>query len=181
MEIAVTNPVNSFYASAVITQGRDLRLRPMKPFKFKVKLGGAGKYGKVAYFTPPFNVKKTFGTTGRVPVKGTVNGFPFRNSLCQMGGPHFMCVNKQLCAGAKCGVGDMVSVVLERDDKKRVMPLPLFLKKMISGNKAAKANWDRRSFTYQKEHVLWVTSAKQEETRARRVGKLMEALKSGKK
>ena len=57
-----------------------------KPIKFKVKLGGAGKYGKVAYFEPPFDVFKTFGTKGRVPVKGTINGFPFRNSLCQMGG-----------------------------------------------------------------------------------------------
>jgi bacteriocin resistance YdeI/OmpD-like protein/uncharacterized protein DUF1905 len=150
-------------------------------FKFKVKLGGAGKYGKVAFFTPPFDVKKTFGTTGRVPVKGTVNGFPFRNSLCQMGGPHFMCVNKALCAGAKCGVGDVVAVVLERDDKKRVMPVPAFMKKAISANKAAKANWEKRPFTYHKEHVLWVTSAKQEETRERRLKKLVEALKSEKK
>src|SRR5438046_4890382 len=98
-----------------------------------------------------------------------------------MGGPHFMCVNRALCAGAKCDVGDSVTVVLERDDKKRVMPIPPFLKKIIAADKTAKANWDKRSFTYQQEHVLWVTSAKQEETRERRIMKLMEVLKSGEK
>jgi hypothetical protein len=151
----------------------------MKPIEFKVKLGGTGKHGKVAFFTPPFDVFATFGTTGRVPVKGTINGFPFRNSLCQMGGPHFMCVNKTLCAGAKCGVGDTVSVVLERDTEKRVVTVPPFLKKIIASHKAAKANWDKHSFTHQKEYVNWVTDAKQEETRERRVAKMMQTLKGG--
>ena len=151
----------------------------MKPIKFKVKLGGTGKYGKVAFFEPPFNVQETFGAKGRVPVKGTINGFPFRSSLCQMGGPHFMCVNKQLCAGAKCGVGDTVGVVLERDDKKRVVAVPAFMKKIIASNKTAKARWDKHSFTHQKEYVQWITEAKQEETRERRITKMMLMLKSG--
>ena len=152
--------------------------------KFKVKLGGAGKYGKVAYFNPPFDVLQTFGTTGRVAIKGAINGFPFRSSLFQMGGPHFMVVNRQLCAGAKCDVGDTVAVVLERDDKKRVVALPPFLKKVIASDKtakAAKANWDKLSFTHQKEYVKWITEAKHEETRQRRIAKMMQMLKSGEK
>ena len=151
----------------------------MKPIKFKTKLGGAGKYGKVAYFNPPFDVLKTFGATGRIPIKGAINGFPFRSSLFQMGGPHFMVVNLQLCAGAKCAVGDTVTVVLERDDKKRVVAVPPFLKKIIAADKTAKANWDKHSFTHQKEYVRWITEAKQEETRERRIARMMQMLKSG--
>ncbi len=146
----------------------------MKPIKFKVRLGGAGKYGNVAYFSPPFDVPQTFGKRGRVPIKGTINGFPFRSSLCQMGGPHFMCVNKQLC-----GVGDTVRVILERDEEKRAVRVPPFLKKIISGDKAAKANWDKHSYTHQKEYVQWVTEAKHEETRERRISKMMQMLKNG--
>ncbi|MGH9431756.1 MAG: DUF1905 domain-containing protein [Terriglobia bacterium] len=37
-----------------------------------------------------------FGTRARVPVRGAINGFPFRSSLCNMGDGHMMAVNKQL-------------------------------------------------------------------------------------
>src|ERR1700756_990826 len=51
------------------------------PFQFRVKLEGAANM-EVAAMRPPFDVPTVFGTKARVPVRGTVNGFPFRSSLC---------------------------------------------------------------------------------------------------
>ena len=46
--------------------------------KFKTKLlGEAGS--EVAALKPPFYVPATLGRKGRIPVKGTINGFPFRS------------------------------------------------------------------------------------------------------
>ena len=61
----------------------------MKKIEFKVKLEGVGS-GEVADLSAPFNVEQIFGTRARVPVRGTINGFPFRSSLIPMRGCHRM-------------------------------------------------------------------------------------------
>jgi uncharacterized protein YdeI (YjbR/CyaY-like superfamily) len=77
--------------------------------------------------------------------------------------------------------GDTVSVVMERDDAERTVEVPLILKKELAKSKTARANWEKLSFTSQKEIVLSINGAKQEETRARRLTKVMDILKTGKK
>ncbi len=44
---------------------------------FKAKIEGK-EAGVVAAITPPVDVLEIFGTRARVPVRGTINGFPFR-------------------------------------------------------------------------------------------------------
>jgi uncharacterized protein YdeI (YjbR/CyaY-like superfamily) len=55
------------------------------------------------------------------------------------------------------------------------------LKKELAKNKVAQANWQKLSFTHKKEMALAIVGAKQEETRARRLGKIVEVLKTGAK
>src|ERR1700690_1119739 len=114
----------------------------MKQHKFKVKLfGHAGS--EAAAFKPPFDVVEVFGRKGRVPVKGTINGFPFRSSLMNMGDGHMMVVNAQLRAGAECKAGDTVSVLMELDVEKRTVELPAALKKIINSDPKAKEAWSK--------------------------------------
>src|SRR5437879_5150675 len=89
------------------------------PFKFRTKLLPVPGY-EGAIVKPPFDVPTVFGTRARVPVRGTVNKFPFRSSLCNMGDGHFFVANKEIREGAKCGAGDTVEVVIERDREVRV-------------------------------------------------------------
>jgi hypothetical protein len=152
----------------------------MKKLEFTVKL--EGKQGSsVAWLNAPFDVAKVFGTRARVPVRGTINGLPFRTSLMPMGGCHGMAVNKTMRDGAGVAAGDTVSIVLERDDSERTVKVPPLLKKELAKSKTAWANWKKLSFTSQKEIVLSIAGAKQEETRQRRLAKAMNVLKAGKK
>ena len=73
--------------------------------KFKVKLLGMASM-QSAILKPPFDVPTVFGTRARVPVKGTINGFPFRSSLMNMGDGHMMVVNRKMREGAGCQAGD---------------------------------------------------------------------------
>jgi Bacteriocin-protection, YdeI or OmpD-Associated/Domain of unknown function (DUF1905) len=116
-----------------------------------------------------------------VPVRGTINGFPFRTSLMPMGGCHGMAVNRTMRDGAGVQAGDSVSIVMERDVRERKVTVPPLLKKELAKSKTAQANWKKLSFTNQKEVALSITGAKQEETRQRRLAKAMDILKSGKK
>lgn len=57
--------------------------------RFTAKIEGK-EAGVVAAITPPGNVPEFFGTRARVPVRGTINGYPFRSSLSPCGGRHMM-------------------------------------------------------------------------------------------
>ena len=151
----------------------------MKKLEFTVKLEGRGT--SMSWLNPPFDVVKVFGTRARVPVRGTINGFPFRSSLMPMGGCHGMPINQALRKGAGVEDGDTISVVMERDDAERTVEVPAILKKELAKNKTAQANWEELSFTSQKEIALSINGAKQEETRARRLAKVTDILKTGKK
>jgi len=85
-------------------------------------------------------------------------------------------VNKALCAGAGVQSGDVVDVVMERDDQERTVDAPAALKKALVKNKTAKANWEKMAFTHKKEIALWIADAKKEETRERRVEKAIQVL-----
>ena len=152
----------------------------------KQKLGFTAKIegrevGAVAAITPPLDVPEVFGTRGRVPVRGTINGFPFRSSLMPMGWRHMIPVNKTLREGAGVDAGDVVEVVLERDEEERTVEAPVELKKAWARNKAAKANWEKLPFTHKKEIANWISEAKKEETRERRLAKTLQVLEKGTK
>lgn len=130
----------------------------------------------------PFDVEKTYGARGRVPVRGTINGYPFRSSIFRMGGDcHFMVVNKGMREGAKVKAGDTVSVVMERDEEERVILPPKDLARALRTNKDAQAAWKKLSYTHQKEYAQAIEEAKKPETRARRIEKAITQLSSGKK
>jgi Domain of unknown function (DUF1905)/Bacteriocin-protection, YdeI or OmpD-Associated len=130
----------------------------------------------VTSITIPPDVHKEFGTRGRVPVRGTINGFPFRTSIFPMGGRHFMVVNKPTREGAKVKGGDIVKVVMERDEEAREITPPEDLARALKADETARAAWDKLSYTNRKEYAVAVESAKKPETRARRIEKAMAEL-----
>lgn len=147
----------------------------MAQHKFKIKLlAQAGS--EVAALKPPFDVVEVFQRKGRVPVKGTINGFPFRSSLMNMGDGHMMVVNAQLRAGAQCKGEDTVTVVMELDEDERKVEVPPYLMKIIDSDPKATEFWPKLSFTHQKEYVREIDGAKRPETREKRIVAMMDAL-----
>jgi hypothetical protein len=124
----------------------------------------------------PFDVEEVFGTRGRVPVRGTINGFPFRSSLAPYGGKHFMAVNREMRAGAKAEAGETVRMVIEKDDAVREVQVPADLQKALREAPLAQAAWTKLSFTHRKEWVQEIEGAKRKETRERRLTKAIAAL-----
>lgn len=152
----------------------------LKALRFKTKINGK-EVGVVAAIVPPIDVPEFFGTRARVPIRGTINGYQFRSSLMPMGGCHMMPVNRTLCNGAGVKPGDIVEVVMERDEEERTVEPPPSLKKALAKSKPALANWKKLSFTHKKEVALAIEGAKQKETRTRRLTKIMGILESGAK
>ncbi len=154
----------------------------MKKMTFETKLISSGPKGAWTFMDVPFNVHEVFGTKGRVPVAGTMNGFPFRNSVMPEGdGTHRMMVGKELQAGAKARAGDVVKVTLERDEKERPVEMPSELQSALKKSKPAATFFASLTPSQKKEYADWISSAKQAETKAARVEKAIVFLIKGKK
>ncbi len=132
----------AFYTEALTEAERiDNMIDNMKKLKFKVRLEGVPGMDTAA-LSAPFDAAEVFGTRARVPVRGTINGFPYRSSLMPMDGCHRMVVNREIRAGAGVKAGDTVTVEMERDDAQRtVAPAPQLNKELIK-SKTAQANWE---------------------------------------
>jgi hypothetical protein len=151
-----------------------------KKLRLRAKIQGK-EAGVVAAIAPPVDVIEYFGTRARVPIRGTINGFPFRSSLMPCGNVRMMPVNRVLCQGAGVAPGDVVEVVMERDGEERTIEPPPELKRELAKSKKAQARWDELAFTHKKEMANSISGAKQEETKKRRLAKVMQVLKTGAK
>jgi hypothetical protein len=152
---------------------------PVKRFRALVR---SEEGREVCAIDIPFDVEKTFGGRNRVPVRGTLNGAPYRSSVFKMGGDcHFMVVNRGLRAAAGVKGGETVPVTMERDDAPRVIEPPADFARALKGNKDAQATWGKLSYTHQREHVQSIEEAKKPETRQRRIEKSIELLAACKK
>jgi uncharacterized protein YbdZ (MbtH family) len=65
-------------------------------------------------------------------------------------------------------------------DKKQIT-LPPYLQEALAAEPAAMAVYEKLAWSHRKEYIVWILSAKQEQTRANRIAKMIEMLLTGKK
>jgi hypothetical protein len=132
--------------------------------------------------TLPFDSVKFFGARGQVPVRATIKGHSFRTTIFPTGdGTHYMVINRHARAASGVRAGEMGMIELARDEEPRVITPPADFARALRANKAARAAWNKLSYTHCKEYAQAIEEAKRPETRARRIAKAIEALSAGKK
>jgi hypothetical protein len=149
----------------------------MKKYTFDAEIR-AGRGGG-AYVVFPYSVEKEFGTNGKVPVSATIDGVPDKGALFRWGTPHHMlAVHKAIRDQIGKQPGDKVAVVLSRDDAPRDVEVPPELEARMK-KAGVLPFFESLSFTHRKEYSRWISEAKKDETRARRLDKAIELLKKG--
>lgn len=147
----------------------------MKTYKFKAKIEASDGGG--AYVLFPYGTQTEFGTKGKVPVSATFNGVPYTGSLMTCGGPHHMLgVLKAIREQIGKGPGDIIDVEIQRDDAARSVEVPAAFKKRMK-EEGLLPFFELLSFTHRKEYCRWISDAKKEETRLRRLEKAVEMLR----
>jgi Bacteriocin-protection, YdeI or OmpD-Associated/Domain of unknown function (DUF1905) len=125
----------------------------------------------------PLDVRDVFGEA-RPPVRGTVNGTPFRTTVAVYGGKSYLGFNRELREAAGIGDGDEVEIELERDDEPREVEVPATFAEALEAG-GVRGAFDALSFTHRREYVSWIEEAKREETRERRLVKAVDMLREG--
>jgi hypothetical protein len=116
----------------------------------------------------------------RPAVRVTANGYLYRSTLAVMGGETWVSFSAAHRAASGLVGGQDIEVTLEVDTEPRVLEVPDDLSAALDGVPAARATFDRLSYSNRSWHVLQVTGAKTAETRARRIAKSIEVLAEGK-
>jgi len=149
----------------------------MKKYKFKAKIQpGIGGGAAVAF---PYDVEQEFGTKANVPVKSTFDGVPYTGSLMKCGdASHMLGVLKAIRQQIGKGPGDTVEVVLWKDDAERTVEVPAEFEGLMT-KEGLLDYFEALSYTHRKEYCRWITEARKEETRLRRMVKAIEMLRGG--
>jgi len=146
------------------------------PLQFKTQLVGRGPGGAWTYLEVPFSVPEVFGRKGQVPVRATINGFTFRNSLMPRAGVHILGVGKDILAGARANPGDTVQVELAYDDAPRTVTVSADFESALMKYPAQEKAFAALSYSHKKEYADWIESAKKPQTRLNRIEKAIEML-----
>jgi hypothetical protein len=124
---------------------------------------------RAAYICVPFDVKETFGTKGRVAVRGTFDAEEYRGTIQPMTGGHVIGVSVEMRKALGKITGDSIHVIMERDPEERTVEIPPDLSTALNNNPAARDYFNKLSYSHRKEYVGHIIEAKKPETRARRV------------
>jgi hypothetical protein len=149
----------------------------MKKYKFKAKIQAGNGGGAYVFF--PYDVEKEFGTRGQVPVNATFDGVRYTGSLFKYGKPqHMLGVLKAIRDKRGKSPGDTIDVELWRDEDERTFEISPEFQKLLK-KEGLLPFFEKLSYTHRKEYSRWITEAKKEETRVRRLEKAIEMLKNG--
>ncbi|QQR34855.1 DUF1905 domain-containing protein [Devosia oryziradicis] len=129
----------------------------------------------------PAEVVEGLGGGRKPAVIVTIGDYGYRSSIAVMGGKFLISLSAERRAQSGIKGGDAVEVELALDTQPRDVAIPDDLALALAGDAAAKAFFDTLSHSNKQRHVLSITDAKTPETRSRRIDKVMEALRSGKK
>jgi hypothetical protein len=132
--------------------------------------------------TLPKNASAKLPSRSRTMVEGTINAFPFRAALEPDGkGSHWLKVNKAMQDAAGADAGDTVTVEITRVEEEPEIRLPMDLRKALAATPQAQASWADITPMARRDWIFSISTAKQPETRRRRIEKACDMLAAGKR
>jgi len=140
------------------------------------------KTGSWTILTLPKNASAKLPSRGMTMVEGTINSTPFRAALEPNGkGSHRLRVNKAMQDAAGADAGDMLTVEITRVGEESETRVPIDLRKALATVPLAQAAWADITPLARRDWIFSISSAKQPETRRRRIEKACNMLASGKR
>ena len=119
----------------------------------------------------PRNASAKLPSRGTTAIEGTINGFPFRAVLEPDGQKsHWLKVDRKLGKSAGAEAGDTVTLEIAPASEEPEPAVPADVKKALAAA-APKARklWSDITPVARRDWIHWIISAKQPETRARRI------------
>ena len=144
-----------------------------KPITFHTTILQTGK--NTAGIQVPDEVIEKLGAGKQPLVPVTINKYTYRSAVAVMGGKYMISFNPEHRKAAGVQGGDEANVTLELDLEPRTVEIPTDLKDALIKANALDA-FEKSAPSMKKEYVRQVQEAKAQETRERRITKIVEKL-----
>ena len=126
----------------------------------------------------PKDASKKLPSRGMTMIEGTINGSGFKATVEPDGQKsHWLKVTRAMSNGASAG--DTVSLKITPSQEEP--PVPADLRKALTAHPKARATWSDITTAARMDWIHWIVSAKQSETRVRRIKNACSMLASGKR
>jgi hypothetical protein len=145
--------------------------------RFRAELERTGK--TTTGFRVPDEIVEALAGGRRPPVRVTINGYTYRNTIAVYDGESWLGVSAEHRAGARVEGGQELDVDVELDTAPREVVVPADFATALDAEPAARRTFDGLSYSNRSWHVLSIEGAKSAETRERRIARSVEALKAG--
>jgi Bacteriocin-protection, YdeI or OmpD-Associated/Domain of unknown function (DUF1905) len=153
---------------------------------FKAKLlrpAEREKAGCWTFIILPKNATAKLPSRGLAAIEGTLNDVPFQAVLEPDGqNGHWLKIDRKLSEAAGADTGDVVTLEIVLAAQEPEPTVPADLRKALAGAAAkTRAVWSDITPVARRDWIHWMTSAKQQETRARRIKNACSMLAAGKR
>ncbi|MBN3348157.1 antitermination protein NusB [Clostridium botulinum] len=149
----------------------------MKTYTFQAEIKKIE--GKDAtYVEIPFDVEKEFAAK-RVKVLVKFENEEYRGSIVNMGlSCYIIGITKEIRNKIDRTYGDTIKVELQKDEEERIVIVPEEFKVKLSNNKIANDFYESLSYSQKHKYIQWITSAKKEETKVKRMKEVIVKLEN---
>ena len=148
----------------------------MKSFSAKIFIIGINPY----VLLPAEVLRSTFKEAGKdkgaIPVRGTLNGKAFTQTLVKYSGKWRLYLNTPMRVGAGIDVGDIANVEIEYDPEPRITPMHPKLQQALEQNKKAKAAFEKLTPSRKKEIMRYIGFLKTDASVKTNVEKVIQNL-----
>jgi uncharacterized protein YdeI (YjbR/CyaY-like superfamily) len=135
------------------------------------------RHGNHAALEVPDEVLNELGTNKRAPLKVTINGYTFQTTATGVDGKCMIPFALKDREGSKTKALDEIEITLELDSGFREVELHPELATALTASKL-RETFDSLTYSKRKEFSRQVNEAKADETRAKRITKVLESLSS---
>jgi len=145
--------------------------------RFRTEILSSGK--TAAGIVVPSDVLDGLGGSKKPAVKVTINGHTYRSSVATVDGRSMIGVSNEVRKAAGVAAGQVVDIDVEIDIEKRTVALPDELAALLAADPAARAAYDKLSYSNQRRIVEPIDQTSNPETRQRRIDKAIATLRGG--
>lgn len=126
-------------------------------------------------FVPPKILKEIFKQAGRdkghIPIKGTINGNAYRQTLVRYSNEWRLYINTTMLKDSPKRIGEKIEVTIAVDTDSREIEMPVAFSKALKANKEAATAFEQLTAYRKKEIVRYLANLKTKESLERNIVK----------
>jgi uncharacterized protein YdeI (YjbR/CyaY-like superfamily) len=143
----------------------------MKKFKTALKITGINPFVAVPEQILAIIFEQAGKDKGYIPVRGTVNGKEYIQTLVKHKGEWTLYINTKMLKDSPKRIGEEIKIGIEFDPADRIITPHPELLKALNKSKTAKKVFDKLSPSLQKEIIRYISFLKSEESVTKNIDK----------